>query len=107
MSKHAMRLAIAPALALLAAAPLAPADGAALYQEKTCTACHGKDARTPLLPMYPRIAGQNAAYIEQQMTDIKSGARANGNSAAMKGIMVLVSDADIKELADYLSKLKP
>lgn len=86
---------------------LAFADGAALYAEKTCVACHGKDANTPLMPDYPKIAGQNAKYIEKQMVDIKSGARANGNSAAMKGVMVLVSDDDIKQLADYLSKLKP
>lgn len=82
-------------------------DGAKLYVEKTCTACHGKDGKTPLMPDYPKIAGQNVKYIEKQMTDIKSGARANGNAAAMKGVMVLVSDADIKDLAAYVSKLKP
>lgn len=86
---------------------VAHADGAKLYADKTCVACHGKDAKTPLLPAYPKIAGQNAAYAEKQMLDIKSGARANGNSAAMKGIMGLVSPAEIKELALYLSKLKP
>ena len=85
----------------------AHADGAQLYVEKTCTACHGKDAKTPLLPEYPKIAGQNAKYIERQMLDIKSGARANGNSAAMQGIMVIVNEADIKELAEYLSGLQP
>ncbi len=82
-------------------------DGAKLFAEKTCTACHGKDAKTPLMPDYPKIAGQKEAYIVRQMTDIKSGARANGNSAAMKGVMVIVSDEDIKNLAAYVSKLKP
>lgn len=83
------------------------ADGKKLYADKTCTACHGKDGKTPLMPDYPKIAGQNAKYIEKQMIDIKSGARANGNSAAMKGVMVLVSDAEIKDLAAYVAKLKP
>jgi cytochrome c len=83
------------------------ADGAKLYAEKTCNACHGKDGKTPLMPDYPKIAGQNKAYIEKQMKDIKSGARSNGNSAAMKGVMHLVSDEDIKVLAEYVSKLKP
>ena len=83
------------------------ADGAKLYEEKTCTACHGKDAKKPLMPDYPKIAGQNVKYIEKQMMDIKSGARANGNSAAMKGVMHLVSDAEIKAIAEYVSKLKP
>lgn len=100
------RIVLAAALCA-ACSGAALADGAKLYAEKTCTACHGKDAKTPLMPDYPRIAGQNAKYVEKQMADIKSGARANGNSAAMKGVMGLVSDADIKEIADYVSKLKP
>ena len=88
------------------------ADGAALYAEKTCIACHGKEGKKPMTPTFPKLAGQNAAYMEQQMRDIKSGARANASSAAMKGVMVnpegveLVSDKDIKDLALYLSKLK-
>jgi len=82
-------------------------DGAKLYVEKTCTACHGKDGKKPLMPDYPKIAGQNVKYIEKQMADIKSGARSNGNSAAMKGVMVIVSDEEIKDLAAYVSKMKP
>ena len=82
-------------------------DGAKLFAEKTCTACHGKDGNKPLMPDYPKIAGQNKAYVEKQMADIKSGKRANGNSAAMKGVMVLVSDAEIKDIAEYVSKMKP
>jgi len=91
---------------VFAAAP-AVADGATLFQGKTCWSCHGKDAKTPILPDYPKIAGQNAKYAEMQMRDIKSGARANGNTAAMKAIMVLVNEQEIKVLADYLSKMKP
>lgn len=83
------------------------ADGAKLYAEKTCVACHGADGKKTLMPDYPKIAGQNVKYIEKQMADIKSGARANGNSAAMKGVMVIVSDEEIKDIAAYVSKLKP
>lgn len=85
---------------------MAIADGAALYAEKTCIACHGKEGKKPLTPAYPKLAGQNAAYLEAQMLDIQSGARANGSSAAMKGVMHLVSAPEIKEMAQYLSKLK-
>jgi cytochrome c len=92
--------------ALLAGSVFAADDGAKLYAEKTCVACHGKDGKKTLTPQYPKIAGQNAAYTEQQMKDIKSGARANGQSAAMKGVMHLVSDAEIKMLAEYLASLK-
>jgi len=82
------------------------ADGAKLFQEKTCWSCHGKDGKKTILPEYPKIAGQNAPYLERQMLDIKSGARANGNSAAMKAVMELVSEAEIKELAEYVSSMK-
>ena len=83
------------------------ADGKQLYAEKTCSACHGPAGNKTLMPDYPKIAGQNVKYIEKQMLDIKSGARANGNSAAMKGVMVIVSDEEIKAIAEYVSKLKP
>jgi cytochrome c len=81
-------------------------DGAKLFAEKTCLACHGKDAKTPILPEYPRLAGQNALYAERQMKDIKSGARSNGNTAAMKGIMPLVNDEEIHALSLFLESLR-
>jgi cytochrome c len=101
--KSAMALLLLAALAT----PAMANDGAKLYTEKTCNACHGPAGNKPLMPDYPKIAGQNAKYAERQMLDIKSGARANGNSAAMKGVMHLVNDEEIKALADYISKLKP
>lgn len=82
------------------------ADGAALFQSKTCWGCHGKDAKTPILPVYPRLAGQNADYAFQQMKDIKSGARANGQSAGMKGVMGLVNEDEMRQIADWLATLK-
>ena len=94
------------AASLVAAPAFAQMDGAKLYTEKTCNACHGPKGDKPLMPNYPKIAGQNAAYAEQQMKDIKSGARNNGQTAAMKGVMHLVNDQEIKVLAEYLSKLK-
>jgi cytochrome c len=81
-------------------------DGAELYVKKTCVACHGKDAKTPILPIYPKLAGQNPDYAYNQMLDIKSGARANGQTAAMKGIMHLVSDEELRAIADWLDTLQ-
>jgi len=82
------------------------ADGAATYAAKGCSACHGADAKTPIMPAYPKIAGQAKEYTSQQMKDIKSGARSNGQSAAMKGIMASVSEDEITILAEYLETLK-
>jgi cytochrome c len=81
-------------------------DGEQLYKTKTCVACHGGDGASPMMPSYPKIAGQNAAYAIQQMQDIKSGARSNGNSAAMKGVMHLVSDEEIEAIAEWLATLQ-
>jgi cytochrome c len=94
------------AAAVVASPAIAALDGAKLYGEKTCNACHGPAGNKPLMPNYPKVAGQNAAYIEAQMKDIKSGARNNGQTAAMKGVMHLVNDEEIKAIAEYLSKLK-
>ena len=81
-------------------------DGPTLYKSKTCIACHGPDGAKPILPTYPKIAGQNKDYAIAQMKDIKSGARNNGQTAAMKGVMHLVNDEEITALAEYLAKLK-
>jgi len=103
--------ALVAALAIAGAVPAARGqdaetlDGATLYAQRTCIACHGPDAKTPILPEYPRLAGQNAPYMLQQMRDIKSGARNNGNTAAMRGVMHLVTDEDLQVLADYLAGL--
>ena len=106
MTKHRTLTAVALATGLAFSGGAALAlDGAALYQTKTCFACHGKDANTPIMPTYPKLAGQNAAYAVQQMKDIKSGARSNGMSAAMKGVMHLVSEEEIQAIADWLATL--
>jgi len=87
--------------------PAAALDGATLYATKTCIACHGPDAKTTILPDYPKLAGQNAPYMLQQMKDIKSGARNNANTAAMAGVMHLVNEAEMQALVDYIAGLTP
>ena len=85
-------------------------DGEALYKDPRkggCSACHGKDAKTPLLGMYPKLAGQNEAYLLQQLKDIQSGARSNGMTVAMKGIMHMVNEEEMAAIAKYLSTLQP
>ena len=79
------------------------ADGAELYKSKACFSCHGADANTPIMPLYPKLAGQNAQYAFNQMKDIKSGARANGQSAVMKGIVAGVSEEEMQAIAEWLA----
>lgn len=88
-----------------AAAPAPSADpGAALYTAKGCAACHGADGKTPIMSIYPKVAALPEQYIFNQMKDIQSGARNNGQSAAMKGIVASVSDEDMKAISAWLSK---
>jgi cytochrome c553 len=79
--------------------------GAELYQSKNCFRCHGMNAKITIEPNYPKLAGQNTKYLLQQMQDIKSGARANGETAAMKPIISTVNEKEMKAIAKWLSSL--
>ena len=109
MTHSVIKAAVSTAAMLLVLSPAAvlSADGETLYKTKTCTTCHGKDGKTPIMPMYPKIAGQNKEYTLQQMADIKSGARSNGQSAAMKGVMHLVSEEEMQALSEYIASMAP
>ena len=109
MTQSVIKAVVSTAALLLTLSPAAvlSADGEKLYQSKTCFTCHGKDGKTPIMPAYPKIAGQNMEYTLQQMADIKSGARSNGQSAAMKGVMHLVSEDEMQALAEYISTMAP
>ncbi len=93
-------------LALASVPPVQALDGAMLFKTKTCFACHGQDAKTPLLPIYPKLAGQSPDYAYAQMLDIKNGVRTNGQTAAMRGVMHLVSDEELRAIANWLGTLK-
>ncbi len=80
-------------------------DGAALFAGKACLACHGPEGKKPITDVIPKLAGQNKGYLIQQITDIKSGARNNGGTAQMKGIVAGLSDEEIEAIAGYLSTL--
>ncbi len=81
----------------------AAADGAALYKSKACASCHGPDGDTPIMPIYPKLRGQNVEYAVNQMKDIKSGKRNNGQTAAMKAIIMQVSEDEMKAIAEWLA----
>lgn len=88
-----------------AAASGVPVDGETLFQEKGCFACHGRQGREPTASYIPKLAGQNRAYLVRQLRDMKSGARANGSTGQMAGVLANVSDSQIVVLAEHLSAL--
>jgi len=102
--KYWLIIAAAAFATVLFVAPVQAQDGKTLYNQKGCPACHGPDGSTALQPNYPKLAGQNAPYLLQQMKDIKSGARANGLTAVMKPMVAAVSEAEMQKIAEWLSQ---
>ena len=100
-----MRTLLTALLLLAVNVAAAAADGGKLYAQKACATCHGLTGNEPILPTYPKIGGQNLNYLVRQMNDIKSGARDNGASVAMRALVSDLDDADIKAIALYLSEL--
>jgi cytochrome c len=85
--------------------PAQAMDAASLYHERTCVACHGPEGRVPAMNEYPKLAGQGADYLLAQMKDIKSGARGNAHSVAMKNVMHLSTDEELAAIAAWLAAL--
>ena len=62
-----------------------------------CFICHGMDGESSS-PVFPRLAGQHAAYVERQLADYKSGKRA---SSTMRPMVEDLSPADFKALGAF------
>ncbi|MEM5432792.1 c-type cytochrome [Cupriavidus oxalaticus] len=69
----------------------------------TCFMCHGVKGNS-LHQGYPSLAGQPAAYLETQLHNFASGARRSPN---MGPLSMTMGDAQVKDLADYFSKVAP
>ena len=67
-----------------------------------CAACHGPEGNS-VVPTYPKLAQQHAQYIVKQLTEFKSGKREN---PIMLGMASGLSDADMKNIAAYVSSKK-
>jgi len=72
-----------------------------------CVSCHGVNGKglAPNNPAAPVIGGQHKDYLVKQLKDFRSGARTNETSGLMTKIAVLMSDAEIEDLASYVSGL--
>jgi len=77
------------------------ADGAT--KAAVCSACHGP-AGNSSNPEWPRLAGQNAVYVAQQLRLFRSGVRAN---PVMQPLAASLTDQDISDLAVYYQAQTP
>ena len=78
------------------------AAGQSAYAARGCIGCHGAGG-VSVVPSYPSLKGKDPAFVSKNLTDFRSGARANPTMNAMAGSL---SDDDIKNLADYVGSLK-
>jgi cytochrome c553 len=98
-----------PTAAASAAQPAAPAEAAAVAKSgdaaagqgkaAACGACHGMDGNSSDA-QYPKLAGQNEAYIVRQLTHFKAGQRQN---PIMMGMAAPLSEQDMHDLGAYFS----
>ena len=63
-----------------------------------CGGCHGFDGNSPI-PIYPKLAGQNEAYITKQVKDFR--ANTTRQNAIMMGMVAGLSDADAADIGAY------
>jgi cytochrome c553 len=76
-------------------------DGDARRGVPACHQCHGANA----LPLYPRLAGQSARYIEAQLKAWRTARGRTDLDAIMAPIARRLSDAQIKDAAHYYASL--
>jgi cytochrome c553 len=83
-----------------AAEPIVYGDAeAGAGKAAACAACHGADGNSTD-KQYPKIAGQNEAYISRQLALFKSGERVN---PIMMGFASVLSNQDMHDIGAYFA----
>ncbi|HEX7387727.1 MAG TPA: c-type cytochrome [Castellaniella sp.] len=87
------------------------AAGKADFQKFNCSSCHGADAKSPILPTYPILAGQHQDYLAHALVAYQRGQKgepASANvrkNAIMGGMAMQLSAVDIENITAWLSTL--
>ncbi len=84
------------------AAPTGSAESGA-GKAVVCVACHGPNGNS-VTPEWPSIAGQNAAYIREQLVMFKTRKRIN---EIMYPVVAPLSEQDMSDLAAYFAAQTP
>lgn len=91
---------------VMGAATLAMADGAKLFE--VCAVCHGDRGQKKSLNVSAVIAGWNEAKTIDRLKAYKAGKlNQYGYGNMMGGQATKLTDAQMKEVAHYISTLKP
>lgn len=78
----------------------------ALLTKGACNSCHGANFSKPIDPSFPKIAGQSRDYLFVALKSYKSDGNTTWgrNNAVMGGVAKQFSNAELKELANYIGK---
>ena len=80
---------------------------AELVKKGGCVTCHGDNFSKPIDPSYPKIAGQHADYLLVSLKSYKAekSAQVGRSNAIMGGIAKQFTNAELSEMANYVSAL--
>jgi cytochrome c553 len=70
-----------------------------------CAGCHGP-AGAGMPGQYPRLSGQFADYLAQQLTLFREGKRTNDANGTMRGVAARMNDRQIRAVAEYAAGLR-
>jgi cytochrome c553 len=94
-----------------AAVPAKAADGSTkameLLTKGACASCHGDSFSKPIDPSYPKIAGQHSDYlfVALKAYKVENNPQVGRGNAIMGGVAKQFSNAELKELANYVGGL--
>jgi cytochrome c553 len=83
--------------------------GKATWEKLNCASCHGADAKSPILPAYPVLAGQHADFLAHALKAYQrgaAGAPASANirkNAVMGAFATQLSKQDVQNVSAWLA----
>ncbi len=88
--------------------PAAPSPRVAeLLKKANCASCHGENYSKPIVPNYPKIAGQHADYLYVALKAYQTDGNplVGRKNPIMGGMARQYTHAELKEMAIYLASL--
>lgn len=70
-----------------------------------CIACHGPSGEGNEAAKFPKLAGQHATYIENQLVAFRDGKRTNSPNGMMNSISHRLSAEEMKAVSSYVEGL--
>lgn len=70
-----------------------------------CMACHGPSGEGNEAAKFPKLAGQHATYIENQLIAFRDGKRKNSPNGMMESISHRMSSDEMKAVSSYVEGL--